>query len=139
MPDIGLTDTITPGASDQALYRRGSDGEVVRVDPGDIVAGAPWAGAAVADAVLKAFVWESVRSLVVATWDESEEPRLPSTGTVTWPFDAAAGSYTTVDVDPDWRVVTEFTVTHTPSSKTVTVVLSVLSGGELSISSITVA
>jgi hypothetical protein len=133
---------ITPSplaGGQQVVARDNIGGGPLLVTTDQVVVGAPWAGAGVADAVLKAFVFEAVRSLQVTAWDTASAPRLPSTGTVTWPFDASAGAYTTLSIDSAWRAVDQFQVTHAGAGKVVTVTLVFdATNGDASITSIVV-
>ncbi len=112
MPDLALAAQIIPGATDDTLHRRNSDGEIVRVKASDKLKGAPFGGAGISDEELK----QETYQLTSMTYDADQ---VLTGGTVLWP-DGSGGTFTTVEIDSTHLMINKYTVTHTVSSKTLT-------------------
>lgn len=112
MPDLDSVPQITPGANDDFLARQNSDGELVRIPPGNIPVGAPFGGPGIADEILLQEGYE-ITSLT------RDADAVPVSGVVVW-FDGSAGTLTVTDVDATHLTVDGYTVTHDVSGKTVT-------------------
>ncbi len=116
-----------------ALLMQGADGAAYSTTPEAQLKGAPFGGAGVADAWLKYAVWDAYeRGLVpgIAQADVDAVSGLTLNGTVTWPISGDAGEFSAlaVDIDGEFWFHKKFSITHTPSGKTVTVQRAVTNG-----------
>lgn len=110
MPEI--TTEITPGAADHAIFRRGTDGEPVRVPPANVPFGAPFGGAAIAPEVLL----QEGYDMTSLSYDADG---VLATANVVW-FDGSAGVFTVTEIDGDLLLPKAYTVTHADSGQTLT-------------------